>query len=107
MLVATVGWRRGELALEASHKVTGARYVDLANRWRLPRYATTDGYAEAGWDIGVGRWELRARMTVSNLFDVAHLAGTARTPAPAGVGPTHDFGAGGDRPCPYIRPIAG
>ena len=77
MLVASVGWRRGELVLGASHKVTGSRHVDLANRWRVPRYATTDAYAEATWDIGPGTWTLRARMTVNNLFDEAYLAGTA------------------------------
>ena len=76
MLVASVGWRRGELGIGASHKVTGTRHVDLANRWRLPRYAKTDAYAETAWLL-TGTWTLHARFTVNNLFDVAHLAGTA------------------------------
>jgi len=77
MLVASVGWRRGELKMGASHKVTGTRHVDLANSWRLPHYATTDAYAETAWALGTGTWFLHARLTVNNLFDVAHLAGTA------------------------------
>ena len=77
MLVASVGWRRGKLGIGASHKLTGTRYVDLANRWRLPRYATTDAYAETAWALGTGTWTLHARLTVNNLFDEAHLAGTA------------------------------
>ena len=77
MLVASARWRHGEHGLGASHKVTGTRHVDLANRWRVPRYATTDAYAETAWALGTGNWTLRARLTVNNLFDVAHLAGTA------------------------------
>ena len=77
MLVASLGWRRGEMGIGASHKVTGARHVDLANLWRLPRSATTDAYAETAWRPGTGTWLLHARLTINNLFDVAHLAGTA------------------------------
>jgi len=77
MLVASVGWHQDELGLGVSHKVTGARHVDPANRWLLPRYGTTDAYAEATWDRGVGAWTLRARITVNNLFDEAYLGGTA------------------------------
>ena len=77
MLVTSVSWHRGRFSLGGSHKVTGTRHVDLANRWQLPRYATSDAYAETNWTLGTSAWTLRTRITVNNLFDLAYLAGTA------------------------------
>lgn len=77
MLVAAVQWRRGAFAAGASHKVTGRRYVDLGNRWRLPRHGTTDLHVEATWQPAGSDWSLRLRATVNNLADERYLAGTA------------------------------
>ena len=87
MLVASIDWRRGNFTLGASFKNTGSRYVDHANQWKLPGYATTDFYAEAHWDM-TGAFTLRARLTVNNLFDEAYLAGTAGSGAWLGAART-------------------
>ena len=78
MLVVSLDWQHGAVSAGISHKVTGARYVDLANTWRLERYGTTDLYAGIDWEFPSGRvTSVRMRAAVNNLFDEEYLGGIA------------------------------
>ncbi|MYB39639.1 MAG: TonB-dependent receptor [Gammaproteobacteria bacterium] len=78
MLAVALDWRRGPVRAGISHKVTGARFVDFGNSWRLERYGTADLHVGVDWRFSFGRLAgLQLQGVVNNLFDEEHLGGVA------------------------------
>ena len=75
MLVSSVEWYGERFLAGMTHKITGDRYVDLANTWKASSYGTTDAHIGAEWVVGDGAATINVRLTANNLFDTDHLAG--------------------------------
>ena len=77
MKVISVNWHKGKYFAGLSNKWVGERWLDAANKDRVPAYTVGDLYA--GMSLGsVGDLnDVELRLTVNNLFDESYLGGIA------------------------------
>ena len=91
MFVGTVDWYRGRVQAGLSHKITGTRFIDLANTWEAASYANTDVHIGREWVLRGGSARVNTRLAVNNLFDTDYLAGIAGEGAWIGAPRTVSF----------------
>ncbi len=77
MFVGTVEWHLGGVRTGVTHKITGSRFVDLANDWKAASYSNTDVYVSTEWELPGGSTSVNIRLAANNLFDSDYLAGIA------------------------------
>ena len=91
MVVGTVEWQRDRFQTGVTHKITGARFIDLSNTWEADSYTNTDVYIRREWVFRGESTSVNTRLAINNLFDTDYLAGIAGEGAWIGAPRTVSF----------------
>ena len=91
MFIGTVEWHRGRVQTGVTHKITGMRFIDLANTWEAASHTNTDLYIGREWGLRDESMSANTRLAINNLFDTDYLAGIAGEGAWIGAPRTVSF----------------
>ena len=91
MFVGSIEWQHGRVQTGVSHKITGPRFIDLANTWEADSYTITDIHIGREWVSRTESTRVHTRLAINNLFDTDHLAGIAGEGAWIGAPRTLSF----------------